>query len=140
MAVTVTLERSKKKRKGSPRPHMRTHPDILKNRWTKESHPTGGRRKKPHLLISAALTDGLSHSAVLDGKASGITVAEAIAAAQLVDAMNGNLDAASFVAERTEGKVSTNPGLNGLGPVKEIEFRVIFDEPAIDVEPEPAGK
>ena len=114
---------------------MKTHPEVLKYRWTKENHPKGGRRPKPHVTITAALTDGLTQEAILDNKKSGITVAEAIAAAQLVDAMNGNLEAATFVAERTEGKVSTNPGLNGMGPVKEIEFRVIYDEPAINVEP-----
>lgn len=132
----VTIQVERKKRKGSPRPHMRTHPDIIKHRWTKENHPTHGRRPKPHVLISTALVDGLSHDAVVDGKPSGITVAEAIASAQLVNAMNGDLDAANFVAERSEGKVSAGL-MNPNGPVKEIAFRIIYDEPAIDVNPEP---
>jgi hypothetical protein len=115
------------KRKGTPRPHLRTHPAVLAQRWTPENHPKGGRKKKT--VITQALTEILNHRAIVNGTPTDLTCAEVIAKHSVLRAMNPELGLpdTELILDRTEGKAKQAVELSGPGG-KEITFRVIFDD------------
>jgi hypothetical protein len=112
----VTIGSVNLRRKGTPRPHLNTHPNCVATRWTKETRPAIANQGRPkQKLIVGALLEGLDHEALINGEKSGITVAEAIASTQLTEAMNGHMESVQLVLDRTEGPLTKSVEMSGPG-------------------------
>jgi hypothetical protein len=110
----VTIGATNLRRKATARPHLNTHPNCIASRWKKGEAPRSPGRPKQKLVVGAII-EGLDHEALIDGKKSGITVAEAIAQTQLEYAMNGQMESVQLVLDRTEGPLTKSVEMSGPG-------------------------